>query len=228
MPDSYRLIKIPLAVMAIAITACSPLLQPAPQPYPPQPVETATPASAAGWNTILGDTSAPDGWHVEACDNPILLCVQKEGQLIGTVELLTLDVRGSEFEQMMREAGIEPAIAATNSQQALQTWIRTHYAVIQQDREAAGENFRFVAQPPTAQPIGELSGLRYGFSTVRPDGNLFDRTVGYVASDGNKLYVIVAALTPGDPSGTFASDVDLREFEPHLDRIVTGLNLPAR
>lgn len=216
-----------LAAVAIALTACT---TPAPQPYPlPQPSEpAATPPTtpAIGWNTLLRQTSVPEGWTVYACQNPVLLCVENKGELLGSVELFTTPVQGSEFERMMRDAGVSPdAIDLNKMQTVLNTWINTHSATIQQDREGAG--LRFSAQPPKVVAIGNLSGWRYEFATTREDGGLFDRSVGYVTSDGNTLYVIVAALTPGDPAGTFGDDTSLRTFEPHLDRIVAGLNLSA-
>lgn len=222
-----------LTTLAVLSAACS-AFQPAPQPYPlPQPDGSSSPIAASpsegvSWNTILSATSAPAGWLVYACENPTLLCVQNNGELAGTVELIALPVQGSQFEQMMIDAGISPdAIGADPQiQSVLQAWVGTHYATIQQDRQGADSGLRFSAQSPEAMPVGQLEGVRYEFTTTRSNGDLFERSVGYAATDGETLYVIVAALMNGDPTGTFSTDADLTAFEPHLDRIVAGLNLP--
>ncbi|HBE17326.1 MAG TPA: hypothetical protein DDW51_06860, partial [Cyanobacteria bacterium UBA11367] len=74
--------------LAGTIAACA--LQPSPQPGQiPQPSETVSPqtgdSQSLSWSKILTKVSAPDGWQVNPCDNPLLLCVQENGQLVGTV-----------------------------------------------------------------------------------------------------------------------------------------------
>jgi len=54
---------------------------------------------------------------------------------------------------------------------------------------------------------------------------VFDRTVGYVATDGEQVYVFVTGVISGDPTGFFAKDSDLSTFEPHLATITKGLQL---
>ena len=209
-----------LTVLASSIAACS--MQLAPQPYP-SPLPSATPAtlsSMIAWNSILRTTSAPSGWQVSPCENLTLLCVQSNGQLVGTVELFTSSIAGSEFEKLLSEAG-------GSREAALQAWVQNHYDSIKRDRATGIPNVEFTLQPPTTVTIGQLPGLRYEFASRQSNNILYERTIGYVASDNDTLYVIVTGLINGDPAGTFSDNADLQEFQPHLDRIVAGLNLPV-
>ncbi|NEQ27599.1 MAG: hypothetical protein F6K28_53070 [Microcoleus sp. SIO2G3] len=207
-----------LMVLASSIAACS--MQPAPLPAPlPQPSQPATPTAIA-WNTILRTNSAPEGWQVSPCENPTLLCVRSNGQIVGTVELFTSAIAGSEFEQLLSEAD-------GSREKALQAWVQNFYDSIERDRATGIPDVRFTSQPPTAVSIGQLPGLRYEFASRRSNNALYERMIGYVASDDDTLYVIVTGMINGDPAGTFSNDTDLQQFEPHFDRIVAGLNLPV-
>lgn len=206
-----------LMMLASSITACS--MQPAPPPAP-QPSQSTTP-NAIAWNSILRSTSAPEGWQVSPCENPILLCVRSNGEIVGTVELFTSSIAGSEFEQLLREAG-------GSREQALQAWVQNFYDSIERDRATGISDVRFTSQPPTAVSVGQLPGLRYEFASRRSNNALYERMIGYVAADDDTLYVIVTGMINGDPAGTFSDDAALQQFEPHFDRIVTGLNLPIR
>jgi len=125
-----------------------------------------------------------------------------------------------EFEQLLREAG-------GSREQALQAWVQNFYDSIERDRATGIPNVEFTLQPPTTVTIGQLPGLRYEFASRQSNNILYERTIGYVASDNDTLYVIVTGLINGDPAGTFSDSADLQEFQPHLDRIVAGLNLPV-
>lgn len=206
-----------LMILASSIAACSMQLAPQPVPLPSQ----STIPNAIVWNTIVRTTSAPEGWQVSPCENSTLLCVRSNGEIVGTVELFTSAIAQSEFEQLLSDAD-------GSREKALQAWVQNHYDSIERDRATGISDVQFASQPPTAVSIGQLPGLRYEFASRRSNNALYERMIGYVASDDDTLYVIATGMINGDPAGTFSDDADLQQFEPHLDRIVAGLNLPAR
>jgi len=181
------------------------------------PSDTISAAMPGSWSAILGPTSAPEGWQVTPCDNPVLLCVYRGDALIGSVELLAQPVAGSEFEAMLAESGGEPV-------EALQAWAVSHYEVIGRDRLLGDSAIQFSSAPPEAVTVGNLPGIRYGFTTTHANGVLIDRAIGYATTDGTTLYVIVTGVISQDPSGSFSSNEDAQQFEPYLAAIVQGLN----
>lgn len=219
-----------LLLITTGLIACTkPQVQPQPAPLPEDALsdgaidaaETAPsedPAQDLSWSAILGPTSAPAGWQVTPCDNPILLCVYEGDDLLGTVELFTETVAGSTFETMLAEANGDRI-------QALTTWSEQHYATLEQDRKMGDSTVTFSSVPPEEVAVGGLPGLRYGFTTAHANGALIDRTFGYVTTDGETLYVFVTGVISGDPGGTFSDNAVAQQFEPYLADIIAGLNL---
>jgi hypothetical protein len=202
-------------------------MRPQPAPVPPETrsstdpssiPEAVTPASVpVSWSQILGETSAPEGWRVEPCVNPTLLCVYEGEEIIGTVELFTEPVAGSQFGQILEEEGGEPV-------PALQRWIESHYETIRSDRQIGIPTAQFSADPPEQVAVGNLQGLRYGFTTTHENGVLIDRSIGYMATDGTTLYVIATGVISQDPTGSFSRDEQAQQFLPHLAKIISDLN----
>jgi hypothetical protein len=184
---------------------------------PPSPM-TETPAADPGWAALLGPTSAPDHWQVAPCENPMLLCVGADGAILGTVEYLSYPV------SEVKVPGEAPATPATQ-RQFLQAWVADHYAAIRTDRAGADPALQFSEATPEPTTVGSLYGLRYGYTITHPNGLVFDRTVGYVATDGDQVYVFVTGVISGDATGSFATDADLTTFEPHLATLIEGLRL---
>lgn len=220
-----------IALLSGSLAACS---ERPSQPLPlPQPSETTTPTDpqnrSIDWNDILSTPSVPTGWAVSPCENPMMLCVKRNGESVGRVELFATPVAGSEFETMLRNAGAPAGAVDPQSaqmQNALKAWVENFYASIERDRATGASDVTFSSQPSEAVPVGQLQGLRYEFASTR-DGTLLERTTGYVASDGTTLYVITAGVMNGDAIHMFSEDATLQEFEPHLEQIVAGLNLPV-
>jgi hypothetical protein len=229
-------IMLSVAALAWAMVACSPANQSqTPQPSDAQP---STPASTSvsnstspNWKTLLGTTPAPSGWQVAACDLPIYLCVQSKGESIGAVELGVYPIAGSEFEKMMQAAGDRSGLSTAQRSEvtlnALKIWVNNHYNTIKADRQIGfGKSVVFTSQTPEVVPVGRLQGLRYGFTTAaKPNSNPVERSLGYVASDGQFLYVMTTSVPQTDAGGTFANDAKLRQFEPYLQKIIAGLKL---
>jgi hypothetical protein len=73
----------------------------------------------------------------------------------------------------------------------LRAWVAEHYAALKRDRQTADASLVFTAEPPTQIAIGRLPGLRYSLTSKQPNGELFDRYVGYVTTDGEHLHGFV-------------------------------------
>lgn len=190
-------------------------------PSPPvaEDVSTAAPADPApGWADLLGPTTAPATWQVAPCTNPMLLCITAQGDILGTVE---------RFSYPLREVNWPGGAPRTPQaqRQFLDAWVADHYATIRADRAGADPNLQFSATPPAPARVGSLSGLRYGYTITHPNGVVFDRTVGYVATDGEQVHVFVTGVISGDPTGSFSNPDDLAVFEPHLTTLIEGLRL---
>jgi len=228
MKSFRRLLPIAIGLLiSTGLMACT-NLQMDSQPTPSEPVsptlsEDGTAPSpdaiaSASWATILGATSAPEGWRVTPCENPNLLCVYEGDNLIGTVELFTQPVVGSAFEAMLTASEGEPT-------EALRAWTEELYASIERDRQIGDSTVQFSADPPEPVMVGNLPGLRYSYTTTHATGALVDRAIGYAATDGTTLYAIVTGVISGDPSGSFSSDEAVQQFTPHLAEIVENLRL---
>ncbi|MBD0336260.1 MAG: hypothetical protein ICV62_12285 [Cyanobacteria bacterium Co-bin13] len=219
-----RLLSLSGSLLIIAsLTACADLqMRPQPAPLPPEPVPpgamSSIPTDLPSWSAILGSTSAPAGWQVSPCENPTLLCVYVDGDIIGTVELFTETVAGSNFGAKMAEAG-------GDRDAALRAWATEFYTSIEQDRKLGAPTLQFSSQAPEAVPVGDLSGIRYSFTTNHANGTLADYSLGYAATDGTTLYVIATGMIAGDPTGSFSDYDALQQFEPHLAEIVEELTL---
>ncbi|WP_448573637.1 hypothetical protein [Trichothermofontia sp.] len=212
-----------LLVLSNTLAACAVFLPMAPQPAPLPagnitPVLSQSPQPSLNWSTILGTPSAPPGWQVSPCDNPVLLCVQANGQLLGTIAAIRYPVHS------VQQPGSRPPMTGAEIP-FLQTLVADHMAAIQQDRQGADPTLTVTAIPPTAIAVGPLSGLRYGHTTTHPSGDLFERSVGYMATDGEMVYVFVTGVNGGEMTGSFRNAADLEEFLPHLDTLIQQLSL---
>ncbi|HEY9881929.1 MAG TPA: hypothetical protein V6D29_25985 [Leptolyngbyaceae cyanobacterium] len=214
-------------LIASGLIACSaPQMQSQAASSSPQTESTSTPDVATpptspalvGWPAILGPTSVPAGWRVEPCENPSQLCVYTNNEIVGTVELFSHPIAGSNFAPLLAEAKGERL-------PALNAWVTEHYATIERDRNLGAPEMKFMAEPPEEVAVGSLPGLRYSFNTNLANGSVGDRTVGYVTTDGTSLYVVAMTAADGDHSGAFSSIEAAQTFEPYLADIVAGLKL---
>ncbi len=203
-----------MVLFCTVLPACTGATPPSSMAEAPAAVD----AEIAGWADLLGPTSAPDGWQVAPCENPILLCVRANGEILGTVE---------RFSHPLSEVTGPEGVPTTPTaqRQFLEDWVADHYAAMKSDRAGADPALQFSAESPEPSRIGSLSGLRYGYTITHPNGVVFDSTVGYVAIDGDQVYVFVTGVISGDPSGSFGDEADLAAFVPHLATIMEGLRL---
>jgi hypothetical protein len=148
----------------------------------------------------------------------MLLCIQADGDILGTVErfsysLYDLNLPGG------------PPKTPEAQQQYIETWVADYYDTIEADRAGADPNLQFAAETPEPAQIGSLTGLRYGYTITHPNGAVFDRTVGYVTTDGEQIFVFVTGVISGDPTGSFSDVESLETFEPYLNPLMEGLRL---
>ncbi|NEQ33903.1 MAG: hypothetical protein F6K04_23395 [Leptolyngbya sp. SIO4C5] len=205
----------------VTLMACS---QAPPMPQSGIPDTASSPTSATSteaaksWADILETASAPAGWLVYPCDNPLLLCVEADGELVGTVEHLSYPLETVELQTPV-EASAEEEFAF------LQAWVAEHYDAIERDRQVGYANAIFAADTPTEISVGDLPGLRYGYSLTHANGTPIDEAVGYVTTDGERLHVFVTGVISQDPAGSISDPAALAEFKPHLDTIIQELLL---
>lgn len=185
------------------------------------PIPPRQPVATPGWADILGVAPAPEGWQVAACDAPMLLCISANGELAGTVERFSYPLSDIDL-------GADVEAIPGSELEFLRAWVAEHYAAIESDRQLADRSLTFTSDPPVEISVGGLPGLRYRFASTRPDGALFERYVGYVATDGARLHVFVTGIVNGDYAGVFGDSAALAEFEPYLDEIIQDLSLSER
>lgn len=228
------------AAVLLLTSACSvpsrQTITPSTQPQSPSETPSASPVAnpaIVNWQNILGDTALPSDWRVFPCDSASHLCVEFQGKSVGSVEINSFPLEQIEFNVQMSQGHDRSAAANAQSseamQKALQTWVENHYDTIKRDRQTGlGEQVIFSSQTPKVVAIGELQGLRYEFTTTRKPDQVFERSIGYVASDGKMLYVITTSVPHSDAGGTFTTNATLQQFEPHLQSIIAHLKLRNR
>lgn len=234
---SIRTVRLLVAVALAAVKSSA-----AAQPFPPAtvtqeqpPVQPlADPSSSLleyplVWNDILGQISAPPRWKVEVCEGRSpALCVYSDHGYAGSVELGTYPL-----ERMPRFQA-DLVASPDGGFSALEALAKDFYQTLEKDRKSGliSTGYVFAALTPERVAIGNLPGLRYGFSGVTPNGRLLERSVHYTTFDSNAVYTIVAQAVSPPPGGQWIErlgefiDEDLRQFEPSLAEIVKHLRFP--
>jgi hypothetical protein len=188
------------------------------------------------WDSLLGSAEASGEWQIQPCDAAMLLCVNKNGELAGTIVLGVDPVEGSDVQTWLAAAGV-PFGAATAENtpviDVLKTWVEQYYSSIERDRQTGfGDNIVFSSEEPTIIPLGDLQGLRYEFSTTQADGTVIEHTVGYVTTDGLRLYTISVAIAPTESSlgdgERWLTMTDFQSFEPTWETVLSQLQFNTR
>lgn len=211
-----------------------------PQPLPtvaPTPRQSSTESLSLEnpWPALLVDTPLSEGWHVSPCDEMTpFLCVDLNGATVGRLELSIYPLQTlPDFQQMLADTQVATDALAIHHPEtqtkvlaALQTWVSDYYQTVKNDRlPIYGDAIQFQTDTPTEIDFGSLKGWRYGWSGVKGDRSLSEKHVGYVAFDGDQLYIITTIYDGSDNTGTFATLADLQQFEPELMKIVSHLRL---
>lgn len=238
-------LKLCVTNLAIALTACTslsanPNSQGTTTSLPTQSTQStiANPQHAKEntWKTLLGSTTAPNGWSVVPCEGEAsMLCVREGNKSVGGVELGIYPLETlPDFQKILVAVGIPSG--ETNYQSphrqaqlltALKAWAADYYVTFANDRRIGyGTQVRFSPKEPETVPFGSLQGLRYGFAGLEQNGGVREEHVGYVAFDGKALYIISTSFDPPSITGTFDTLKNFRRFEPYLSELVAEINFP--
>lgn len=225
-------------ILGMAIAACTPAPTPISSPAPevsPSPVEpdavTTLPAQdvppgTPSWAEILGETSAPEGWQVRLCEPGFFLCVDSNGEQVGVIELLAYPLSPETQETLLPNAPDSlDNLSTAETNALLQAFVENHYAAITNDRQSLGEGLTVQTDEPTVISFGNLPGLRYGFTTTSAEGQVIERSLGYVTFNESMVYVIATIAPESDGGISFKTDELLEQFEPHLTELVANLQL---
>ena len=181
------------------------------------------------WNDILGQLSAPPGWSVGICEGRgPALCVCSNHGYAGSIELGTYPL-----ERMPRFRA-DLVVSPDGGFSALEALAKDFYQTLEKDRRGGftETGYVFSALPLERVAVGNLPGLRYGFSGFTPPGRFLERSVHYTTFDSNAVYMIVAQAVSPPPGGRWIEhrgefvDEELRQFEPSLAEIVKHLRFP--
>lgn len=227
-----------LALVAIALTAgCDTAtsmeknMAPMSSAVDVEPARMTATAMAVTWADWVNPPYQQQDWQLSPCDSPNLLCIYRDDELMGTMELGVYPVEGSDLQTWMTEAGV-PFAAATDTLSptlsVLNRWVENYYGAIAHDRQV-GMGSDVLSQAPKTVQIGTLYGVRYEFETVNSQGENLDHTVGYVTTDGLRLYVLSLVIMPDDrPSQDgeqWMTESAFQEFESILEPFLATLSL---
>ena len=187
------------------------------------------------FETILGPAVAPPGWSVRPCEGTgPLLCMFDGSEQVGTIELFASHIETlPEFAQMLRDAGLEigsidyrdPNQAAL-IRQAFDPFIESNHGTFEEDRRIRyGGTATYTRLPVEDIRIGDMPGVRYGFTVTDESGQVVERWPSNAAFDGRILYILVPHYDAGS-FFSFTSLEALEEFEPYVPDLLEGLRLP--
>jgi hypothetical protein len=178
---------------------------------------TATPQDAEGvvdWHRREVSLRAP-GWSVEFCDGEgPFLCVERGGESVGSVELLSVPLRS--------HALLTDVLARGGSErEALEAAAADFVAALGADRSSGlGEDYEMRADPPVEAVVMGKPGIRLSLEGRLAD-RVLERIVQYRVIDGDTFYLLAATGNGDVWSGYFAVD-DLQAFEPLFGEIAAA------
>jgi hypothetical protein len=184
------------------------------------------------WILLLGKTSAPAGWRVDACDRDgSLLCVDRAQTRLGSIELQRLQYGSDSLKRLAQEFdkyGLVPGLFTyanprdkENVLKAMRALITDYYKMI--ESEGTRKGYKIQLQPPEEVKFGSIPGLQYSFKSVDATGRVREKSVVYVAFEGEELKIIRTGYNPLLQNSAFRELANLEQFEPHLRTIVENL-----
>jgi hypothetical protein len=179
------------------------------EPGPPQGVDLR-------WPDILGDVPS-DGFVVEVGEGAgtFLSVSDDAGQVLGYVEIVGYPTDTFTI------------FTSTDKSENYQALVADYYQVFESDRQSIyGAGYEFQAEEPEEVPVGELTGIRYGFTGFL-DGDVVERYRNYAVIQGDFLYIMVAHYDQADPEQSWTSAEDLEAFLPLFEELVANLRFPA-
>jgi hypothetical protein len=210
-------------------------------PTPSDAGEPGEPGIEAGvttrniFETIFASSEAPAGWSVRPCEgNGPLLCMFDGSEQVGTIELFASHIETlPEFAGMLSDAGLEvgsidyrdPAQAA-QIREAFDAFIESNLKTFEEDRQIRYRGkATFTRLPVEDIRIGDMPGVRYGFTVADESGKLVEKWPSQAAFDGSVLYILVPHYDEGS-FFSFKSLDALDTFEPFVPALLEGLTLP--
>ncbi len=203
-------------VASVLLIGCAPvngMTDPDENPPPP--------AVQVAWfdPTVVADLG--DGWTASACDGGApLLCIEREGVAVGTVEALAYPVDSFDDLDLTGDPADNLRILASGYVLALTT-----------DRAVGcGADYQLRPVDPRDFPLGD-GGLAYGFEGRMPDGRPSELNLQYsTIVDGMIISIVAAAYDEGgcpgrDDSSGFDS-AGLAEFRDRLEKLLIDSPLP--
>ena len=176
---------------------------------PPGSAVTAT----VDWAARTVDLKGASGYEIRFCDGDApILCVARDGELIGGIELVTFP------------GGAEALDDGADA------WAADHYRTLTADRrEGCDPAYELDPDEIEAVTFAGQQGYRYGF-TGSIDGRPVERVIGIGAARGDDLHLLVLNALADDGCLAREGELDLTAAAD-LDRVLDALaagsaNLP--
>jgi hypothetical protein len=228
----------PLAIAtttATATTEAEASATPSDSGEPGEPGVDTSVSTSNIFEVILGPAEAPPSWSVRPCEgNGPLLCVFDGREQVGTIEFFASHIETlPEFGGMLSAEGLvigsidyrDPNQAAL-IRKAFDPFIENNHKTFEEDRKIGyGDKATYNRLPVEDIRIGDVPGVRYGFTMTDENGKVLEQWPSYAAFDGRILYILVPHYDP-DSFFSFTSLEVLEEFEPFVPALFEGLKVP--
>ncbi len=208
-------VRTALAVLSISLSvgACS-QTDAAPAPDPVPIIDWSDP-------TVVADLDA--GWTVAACEGGArLLCVARDGVVVGLVELISFPVSSFSDVEPSRPVAENMAVIGSGFVQAMT-----------EDRSAGcGPDYELTPFELESFSLGSLEGASFGYEGRWSDGRPSELNLQYGTIVGDSIVFVVAAAydeggCPGRDDTSAFDSATLAEFRPHLERLLSGNEVPG-
>ncbi len=207
----------------------TPTPTPRPTPTPtPRPTPTPTPreGTAIVWTDPLVFVELNDLWTAHACPGTApFLCVDRQGDLGGTVEFVAFPLDSLKKLQRMVDRGRADTL--------LDAFVADHFESALADRaQTCGPRYQLTEHDPVPVELAGRKAVRYGFTGARGDGEVAETVVGWAAILRDHL-VLAVATAHDERSCVQADDVvftstRLRNVVPLLDDLLADTRIPDR
>lgn len=208
-----------LVVLALIAGSCSNMVA---EPVVPDPSDDG-PGPAIEWGNPDARVVFDEvGWVIAACDGDgPLLCVERDGRHVGAVEAAAypLDTMNRLDPSAPREV-------------ILDDFAGHFFDDMSADRRVGcGTGYVFERIEPRPFPLGDTTGIAFGFVGTMADGRASELNLQYATVVEDRIVLLTAAAydddgCPGrDDLGGFRSR-ELADFRPYLEDVLDGSPLP--
>lgn len=207
-------IRMALGLLTIFAGACSPFASPAEPPDRVPLIDWSDP-------TVVAELDG--GWTVAACEGGApLLCVERDGTVVGSVELISFPASSFTDVDPSRPVAENMAVIGSGFVQAMT-----------EDRVAGcGPDYVLSPLELSSFSLGSLEGASFGYEGRWSDGRPSELNLQYGTVVGDSVVLIVAAAydeggCPGRDDTSGFDSATLANFRPHLERLLTGNEIPG-